>query len=277
MRNRTRSSLVILTMAISGIVVLIAGTASAQTPQQLQQQQQLWQQRQQQLQQNQQQLQKQQEQQKKAADANAKAADAKAKDAAKTADSAKAGVMELNGSIKEAQHAVDEAAKALKTLEDEIINAQSADSDFGKARDAFRAAQQKYADARKSVLESDDFKERLAKARETEESDESSTAVADLRKEFQNMPEIADPRTTLKEVKQSYEPLRTKLLEADPKWAEADKDLKAKRTALEGLEKQYGEALSAAAKAKSAARKAGALAGATNAGQTGQSKKGKHP
>ena len=57
---------------------------------------------------------------------------------------------------------MDEASKARKALEDEIVDAQSADSDFGKVRDQFKAADKKYQDARKAVLDSDDFKDRLA-------------------------------------------------------------------------------------------------------------------
>ena len=46
-------------------------------------------------------------------------------------------------------------------MEDEIIDAQPADSDFGKVRDEFKAADKKYQDARKSVLETDDYKDQL--------------------------------------------------------------------------------------------------------------------
>ena len=177
------------------------------------------------------------------------------KAAADDAAAAKKELAELNNSIKEAQHALTTRPKARRTLEDQIVAAQAADSDFGKLRDALRAADQKYQEARKSVLQSDDFKERLAQAHE---SDEAATAVLALKKEFEAMPEIAEPRTKFHELKQTYEPLRTKLVEADPKWANADKEVKDKKTALDDAKKQYADAKTAAAKAKSAAHKVAA-------------------
>ena len=92
---------------------------------------------------------------------------------------------------------------------------------------------------------------------------------------------MPDPRTKFQEIKETYEPLRTKLLEADPKWVDADKDLKDKKKALDDLKHQFAEANAAASKAKAAARKlrpprlplkprsaASANAGITNRGRT---------
>ena len=146
-----------------------------------------------------------------------------------------------------AQKDVDEATKALKTLEEEIIDGQAASSDFGKLRDEFRAAEKKYQDARKSVLDSDDFKDPAGSARK---ADDSATAVPALKKEFDAMPEIADPRAKLQEIKERYEPARTELLEADSKWADADKDLKAKKETLDDVKHKFTEANLAANKAK---------------------------
>ena len=71
-----------------------------------------------------------------------------------------------------------------------------------------------------------------------------------LKKEFDAMPEIADPRAKLQEVKERYEPSRTKLLEADSKWADAAKDVKAKKDALDEVKHKFTEANMAANKAK---------------------------
>ena len=65
-------------------------------------------------------------------------------------------------------------------------------------------------------------------------------------------------------------PLRAKLLEADAKWVDADKDVKDKETALDDLKRQFAEANAAANKAKAQAkarrRKAAATAAAAAAG-----------
>ena len=97
---------------------------------------------------------------------------------------------DLNASIKTAEQAVSEATKAKKTLEDEIIDAQPSDSQFGLVRDRYRAADKAYQDARKAVLTSEDFTTRLAAAKE---SDDPAPAVLALKKEFDAMPEIAGP------------------------------------------------------------------------------------
>jgi chromosome segregation ATPase len=236
MRHPTRLPSV-LTAGIAAILICAAGTASAQTQQQ--QKQALL-------------------QQKKAAVADAK----KASDAEKSAEAsvghAKKTLIDLNARIKAAQQEVDEAAKALKSAEDEIVDAQPADSEFGKIRDEFRAADKKYQDARTSLLENDVYKDRLAKARESDNAD----AVLTLKKEFDELPEIAGPQTKLQDVKEKYEPQRAKILAADSKWADADNDLKEKKKALEDLKHQYAEASALAAKARAAAKKAAAIAAA---------------
>ncbi len=254
MRHRMRLPMVILTTGITGMIVIVAGVTSAQTQQQLRQQQQ-------------QQQKQQQQKQQKAAAADAKNASDAEKAAAAKAASAKKGLAGLSESIKAAQKEVEEATKALRAQEDEIIDAQATDSAFGKLRDEFRAAEKNYQDARTSVVESDDFKAKLQAARN---SDESATAVLALKKEFDAMPEIVNPRTKLQEVKERYEPPRTELLDADSKWVAADKVLKDKKTALGDLKHQYSEALVAAGKAKAAARKAAAAAAAQKAAQSGQ-------
>ena len=76
------------------------------------------------------------------------------------------------------------------------------------------------------------------------------------------MPEIAESRTKLQEMKKTYEPLRTKLLAADPKWVDADRDLKEKKKALDDLKHQFAEANAAANKAKAAAESGGGAAAA---------------
>jgi chromosome segregation ATPase len=235
MRYRTCFSLVILTTAIPGIIVLVAGTAVGL---------------------NQAQRQKQLQQQKKEAAANADKATAAAKTAQDKADAAKKVLTGLNLDIKAAQQAVDDATRVRKTLEDEIIDAQSADSDVGKARDQFRAADKKYQAARKSVLESDDYKAKLEAARN---SDDPAARLA-LQKEFDAIPEIAEARSKVQEVKETYEPLRTRLFEADSKWVDANKDVKDKKATLDDLNHQFAEANVAANKAKAAARKAAAAA-----------------
>ena len=251
---RTRLPVVILTTGITAMIVLVASGASAQTQQQKQQQKQ------------------QLQQQKAAAAANAKNASDAEKAAEGNAATTRKSLVELNEALKAAQKDVDEATAALKAVEDQIIDGQSADSDFGKLRDQFRAAEKKYQDARKAVLDSDDFKAKLEAARN---SDERAEAIMALKKEFDALPEIADPRTKLQAVKEKYEPLRTDLLEADSKWTDASSDLKAKKDALDALNHQFSEANAAANKAKAAARKAeaAAAAAARNAANSQQPKK----
>jgi len=246
--------MVILTAAIPGIVVLVVGVAPAQQPRQQQQwQQQQWQQQQWQ--------QQQQMQQKAAADAKNAADAKKAADAKTTADdkaaSAKERVAKLGTAVKAAQQEVDVATKTLKTREEQVVSGQSTASDFGKAREELRETDTKYQDARKSVLESDSFKDRLAKA---QESDEPATVVLALKKEFYAMPEIAGTRTRFQETKEKYQLLRTKLLQADPVWINADKSLKDKKNILFDLKRQFAEASKAASNAKRAAQNAAAAA-----------------
>ena len=81
------------------------------------------------------------------------------------------------------------------------------------------------------------------------------------------MPEIADSRTKFQEVKENYEPLRTKLLEADSKWVDADKDLEGQEEGPGRPQAPVAEADWAANKAKADARKAAAAAAAAAAAQ----------
>ncbi len=240
MPDRTPLPISILTVGVAGIVILVAGPTSAQTVKQQQ---------------------KQLQQQQKSASANAKTADGAATAAQAKAAETKKALARLNDSIKAAQQALDEATKARKAVEDEIVDSQSAASDFGKVRDGFRAADKKYQDARKAVLDSDDYKDRLAKARESEES---ATAVLALKKEVDEMPEISDARAKLQDAKESYEPLRKKLLGGDDKWVDANKDVKERKTNLDDLNRQFAEASSAASRARADARKATAAAAAAD-------------
>ena len=255
MRYQNRLPRVTLIAGITGAAVLIASAASAQTYQQLQQQNRNYQQQQRN---NQQQQQRNNQQQQKQNAADAKRLSAEAADAESKAEEAKKGLAGLNASIKDAQKAVDDATKSLKTVEAAIIDGQSADSDFGKVRDQYRAADQKYLDARKAVKESDEYKSR---EKEASDADDPAEAVMALKKEFDDMPEISGPRTTYQEIKETYDPLKNKLLEADSKWVDADKDLKDKKKTLDDLNHQFGLAQSAAAKAKALARKFALAAG----------------
>ena len=100
---------------------------------------------------------------------------------------------------------------AEKKIEDALIDAQSPDSDFGKARDAFRPALKSYQEAQK-----------LAGG---------------------DKPEIADVKRTYESAKETYDPLRKKLLEGDSDWVAANADLMAKQKALDELNKEYTAAL----------------------------------
>ena len=73
-----------------------------------------------------------------------------ADDAKAAADAAKQEVIDANEAIREAQKEVDAATKALKKVEDDTIDTQPDDSAVGKARDAYRAAEKKYQEARMS-------------------------------------------------------------------------------------------------------------------------------
>jgi septal ring factor EnvC (AmiA/AmiB activator) len=233
MRCPVRLPVASLIAGIASLTILAAAPAAAQQPQPPTKQQ--------------------QQQQKKAAAAAAKSASDSAKAAEQNAASAKKKLADLNAQIKAAEKEVSEAARALKAVEDETIDGQAADSDFGKLRDEYRAADKKYQDARQAVLNSDQYKARLAKARD---SDDTATAVSALKKEFDEMPEISDSLGKLQDVKERYEPQRTKLLQAESKWVDADTELREKRKALQELEHQFDLANAAARKARLAAKKA---------------------
>ncbi len=175
-----------------------------------------------------------------------------AKDADGKADSSKKGIAEANEAIRAAQKDVDDANKALKKVEDDTIDAQAADSDVGKARDAYRDAEKKYQDARKSVIDDQSFKDRLAAAKE---ADDSASALLALHKEFDEMPIISESRTAMQTAKEAYEPLKTKLLQGTQDWVAANDDLKAKKKTLDEAKHKYGEAVAAANRAKAEARK----------------------
>ncbi len=174
-------------------------------------------------------------------------------DARKNLDEAKKNVATANEAVRAAQKEIDEANKALRKIEDETIDGQTADSDFGKTRDAFRAAQKKYQDARNSVLNDETFKTRLAEAKESEDR---GTALLALKKEFDEMPVIADSRAAMQSAKDVYEPMKAKLLEGTSDWTKANDDLKAKRKVLDEANHKFSEATAAAKRAKEALAKA---------------------
>jgi DNA repair exonuclease SbcCD ATPase subunit len=233
MRFRTCLPVVFLTATVTGLVVLVAGAAS--TPSQKQQQQ----------------------QQKAAAEALKKATD-DAKALESQAADAQKKLLELNTSITAAKQAVVDATKAKKALEDALVDSQPSDSDFGKARDQFRAADKDYQAAQKTVKASPEFLAKLEAARGAEDS-ERVTAISNLKKEFDAMPEIAGPRTAVQDAKAVYDPLLAKVLAADPKWVEADKDLTDKEKTLADLNRQFAAANAIVNKAKAAKKKADEL------------------
>jgi hypothetical protein len=171
-----------------------------------------------------------------------------AADAAQTpesaADKARKRLLELNAAIRAAQQARDEAVKARKTIEDEIIDAQSPVSDFGKVRDRCRAADKAYQAAQKAVKDTDEFKPKLEAVRAADDDNRAQALLA-LSDEFYAMPEIAAARSTFQDARAAYDPLRDKLLGADPKWVEADKDLKDKEKAVADLNRQFSDAYNA--------------------------------
>jgi chromosome segregation ATPase len=187
--------------------------------------------------------------------ANQAAANGRDKDA--KADASKKDVAEANEAIRAAQKDVDEANKALKKVEEDTIDAQSAESDFGKARDAYREADKKCKDALKSVLDSESYRARKEAAKESEDSGD---ALRTLQKEVDEMPAVSDSRTAMQSAKETYDPLKTKLLAGTQDWVAANDDLKAKKKALEDAKHKYAEAIAAANRAKAEARKAEAEA-----------------
>ncbi len=114
------------------------------------------------------------------------------------------------------------------------------------------------------MLDDESFKTRLAEAKQ---SDDAGTALLALHKEFEEMPIIADSRTAMQSVKETYEPLKTKLLEGTPDWVKANDDLKTKKTALDEANHKFSEAKAAAARARAAAAKAKAAELAAEAKQ----------
>lgn len=165
---------------------------------------------------------------------------------------------ELNESIRKAKADVDEATKALTAVETEVADAQPADSDFGKARDAYRAADKTYLDARKAALGTPEFKEKLEQARA---ATESGPALLALRKEtLDDNPAVQEPLGKMKEAKETYEPLKKSLFEGDSKWTAANQDLKDKKKALDDLNHEFAQATAAERAALAEKRKAEAAA-----------------
>jgi hypothetical protein len=173
------------------------------------------------------------------------------------ADSSKKAIAEANDAIRAAQKDVDDATKARTKIEEDTIDAQPADSELGKARDAYRGADKKYQEARKTASEDENYKSRKEQAKELEDSGE---ALRTLQKEFDEMPVIAESRAAMQSAKEVYDPLRLKLLEGTQDWVAANDDLKAKKKALDDAKHKYAEAAAAAKRAKLDAQKAEAQA-----------------
>ncbi|MGA2067098.1 MAG: hypothetical protein ABSG86_19120 [Thermoguttaceae bacterium] len=173
---------------------------------------------------------------------------------------------ELNKAVQEAKDDVKAAADSLKKLESEIEDSQPSDTSFGKARDAFRAAEKQYTAAREQSLGSPEYKEKYDKAKE---ADDTAT-LATLRKEtLEGDATVQAALAKFKKAKGIYEPLRTSLLEGDEKWTAASEDLQAKRKSLKDAEDALHKAItqerSAVADAKKAAAAAALATAAANA------------
>jgi len=168
---------------------------------------------------------------------------------------AKGKAADLNKAVTDAKDAVKEAADALKKLETEIEDAQSADSAFGKARDAFRAAEKQLAAARAEVLESAEYKEKYEQAKAADDT----AALASLRKDtLENSANVQESLGKFKEAKGTYEPLRTPLFKDDEKWTAANEDLQGKKKSLKDAEDDLHKAIAKERQAVADAKKAAA-------------------
>jgi chromosome segregation ATPase len=185
------------------------------------------------------------------------------------ATSAKNSLAELIHAIEPAKRVLDKATTARKTLEDQIMDAQPADSDMGKIWGELRAAKKNYQDAVKSLQECDNIKDYKAKVHALLMLEykgdrwHSDTRLAwdALRREYFAMPEVVNVETASKEVwekEKRYILPAAKLLEADSKWVNADNEVNAKQAALDELERQLAAAKMAVKQAKAAARRAAA-------------------
>jgi chromosome segregation ATPase len=173
---------------------------------------------------------------------------------------------DLNKSVQQAKDEVKAAAEALRKVESELEDGQASSSAFGRARDAFRAAEKLHAAAREQALGSPQYKEQYDKAKQSEDT----AALATLRKEtLARDATVQTAMAKLKQAKSVYEPLRTALLEGDENWTAASEELQSKKQSLKDAEDELHKAIAkeraAAADAKKAAAAAAQATAAANA------------
>jgi chromosome segregation ATPase len=174
---------------------------------------------------------------------------------------------DLNKSVQQAKDGVKAAADALKRVESEIEDGQASSSSFGRARDAFRAAEKLHAAAREQALRSPQYKEKYDKAKQSDDT----AALATLRKEtLEGDATVQAAMTKLKVAKSVYEPLRTALFEGDENWTAANEELQSKKQNVKDAEDELHKAIAKERAAVADAKKAAAAAAQATAAANAQ-------
>jgi chromosome segregation ATPase len=178
---------------------------------------------------------------------------------------------DLNKRVQQAKDDVKAAADALRRVESKIEDGQASSSSFGRARDAFRAAEKLHAAAREQALSSPQYKEKYDKAKQSEDP----AALATLRKETLAGDATVQAATAkLKAAKGVYEPLRTALLEGDENWTAASEELQSKKQSLKDAEDELHKAIAKERAAVADAKKAAAAAAQATAAANAQQQPG---
>jgi hypothetical protein len=148
---------------------------------------------------------------------------------------------------KASSEAVD-AQHALRELEIKIEGSQPAHSQFGKARDAVKKADQAYHAAESGVLDAPAYRAAYAEAKEA-----GGEGLASLRKEsLANDSAVQEALKKLAAAKEVYEPLQVKLCHNNAQWQREQKKVESKEKAARD---QEGKMKAAQAREREAAAK----------------------
>ena len=144
---------------------------------------------------------------------------------------ARARVTQLNEEIQQLEKSVRDATAALSKSEDDLIDSQTPDSDFGKARDAYRVAKGKYDTALASAGDSEN------PAGDSDQSADDEEPARTARRK------VARAKIDFDAATEAYEKAKKKLLQADPGWTAADNELTQEQKALDKANFDFQRAL----------------------------------
>jgi DNA repair exonuclease SbcCD ATPase subunit len=155
--------------------------------------------------------------------------------------------------IRNAKSEAAAARKSLRDVEAKLEEQQSSESAFGKARDAFKAADEAYHAAEARVLNSAEYKEAYQQAKDAADG----PTLASLRKDsLAKDAVVQETFSKLEAVKAAYLPMQTALFNKDSQWQQAHQEVLDKEQAIRDQEGQAKGAISGIRSAQAEVREA---------------------